>query len=113
MAGAILICIALMFARLHQPVPAIVLPSPNGYDDFVQAAKIVVTNPFQNESAALSRAGVEQNIKALALVRKGLTKQCRVPIEYSIGPDRQDDGGVALTPNSNSNGKGDLLSNAP
>lgn len=66
------------------------LPNPNGYDDFVKAATLIERNPpdwwpMQGEElhAALQRL-VATNQSALALVRTGLAKKCRmVPWEMN------------------------------
>src|SRR5206468_3566895 len=78
-AGAVLIFAALVVALLYQPAPpAIVLPNPNGYDDFVKAATIVVgTSDWHTQDIAQLRLTVPQNANALALIRSGLKKECR------------------------------------
>ena len=84
-AGAVLIFAAMLVGLLHQPKPpVVVLPNPNGYDDFIQAAQAVILNAdYRSKDAAQLRESVEKNANALALVRSGLTKQCRVPVVYN------------------------------
>ena len=61
------------------------LPSPNGYDDFVKANKLLVGRPFDmirtNTSTESLRVFVESNRQALDLVRVGLSRHCGVPLE--------------------------------
>jgi hypothetical protein len=61
------------------------LPSPNGYDDFVKANKLLVGRPLDmigtNTSTESLRVFVESNRQALDLVRVGLSRQCGVPLE--------------------------------
>ena len=67
------------------PAPKIPLPIPNGYDDFVRAGKLVseATSDYHSMSEAELRKFVSENSEALKLVRAGLAKECRVPIEFS------------------------------
>ena len=83
-AVAALVVAALIAAMLYNPAPpVVVLPNPNGYDDFAQATQIVVPDQsLKNPTLDQLRASVEENSKALDLVRTGLTKQCHVPIRY-------------------------------
>ena len=74
--------IVFLLARRSQP-PVVLLPSPNGYDDFRQAGLLVSYCDPTIEDTATLQAEVEQNAKSLELVRVGLTKESRVPVEYS------------------------------
>jgi len=69
------------------PVPAPVppLPKPNGYDDFVQAGRMLAkdTSGFVSLSDEELRALVEKNADALKLARTGLTRACQVPLDDS------------------------------
>ena len=61
------------------------VPSPNGYDDFVKAAALLAPATFELRDLADGelRDVVTQNRAALKLLRSGLEKECRVPVEYS------------------------------
>jgi hypothetical protein len=62
------------------------LPNPNGYDDFLQAAQWVVTSSVADVRTLpieQHRAFIEQNGNALALVRVGLGKETRVPVQFT------------------------------
>ena len=66
------------------------LPAPNGYDDFVKAAQLVVPNPPDwqslngDEQLQVLRKFTATNQAALDLVREGLTKEClMVPWEMN------------------------------
>jgi hypothetical protein len=80
---------AIMVALFYHPAPpAVVLPNPNGYDDFVAAAKVFIGGPdWRTLDTEGLRATVAQNAKALTLVRSGLTKQCRVVVQYEMGSE--------------------------
>jgi hypothetical protein len=79
--------IAAMFlgsASQPKPVP---IPNPNGYDDFVRAGKAVngsfrYTNQTRDELAKI----VAGNSEALKWLHAGVTKECRVPDNYSTDP---------------------------
>lgn len=61
------------------------LPVPNGYDDFVLAARNVVgdSRPVHDLSDDELRALVQENHAALEFVRRGLQRQCQVATEYT------------------------------
>jgi len=64
---------------------AVTLPSPNGYDELVQAAKSINWSaiPSRDDDAAsiaASRTFVHDNADSLTLVREALAKPSRVPI---------------------------------
>ncbi len=68
--------------RTAPPAP---VPDPNGYDDLVRAGK-----QLGKDSADYSamdqeelRAWVEVNAEALKLARQGLSRECRVPSDFS------------------------------
>jgi hypothetical protein len=85
-AGVLIFIAVVLVALFYRPAsPALGLPSPNGYADFVEATKVFVAGPdWRTLDVDGLRATVAQNAKALALVRVGLTKQCQVPIEYTM-----------------------------
>src|SRR4051812_7914587 len=64
-----------------------VLPSPNGYDDFFAAEKELEGGlPDLNTQSKeeLSRI-LKERASTLKRAREGLTRECRVPIDYSPG----------------------------
>jgi hypothetical protein len=79
----------LLWVFLVPPPPRVVFPNPNGYDDFLKAARLVTGNAYSfsdkdgNELAAL----IETNAEALKLARGGLEHECLLPIEYSLSSD--------------------------
>jgi hypothetical protein len=60
------------------------LPNPNGYDDFLKAARLLTWKPvdYDHLSSDQLRALVMDNVEALVLFRAGLGLECRVPIDY-------------------------------
>lgn len=63
--------------------PSVALPRPNGYDDFVEATKVLVrSGDWRTQDVANLRWSVQQNARALALMRSGLSKECRVALQY-------------------------------
>jgi hypothetical protein len=77
--------VAFLVLRPLPPIPH--LPNPNGYDDLVNAAKLVSTNSagYAKMSVYQLRPLVVDNAKALSLARDGLDKGCGVPVQYSQG----------------------------
>ncbi len=67
------------------------LPSPNGYDDFVRAGKLLVSVSSDHTKMPPGelRAFVGTNQEPLRLLRLGLTRDCRTPIEYTMDFYRQ------------------------
>ncbi|PYI80080.1 MAG: hypothetical protein DME26_22285 [Verrucomicrobia bacterium] len=80
---------ALIGVLVYKPKPPVIaLPNPNGYDDFVEATKVFVgVSDWPPLDLDQLRDAVAQNTNALALVRNGLKKQCRVVIEYQEGSE--------------------------
>jgi hypothetical protein len=82
-----------LLALRSRPSPVrVTLPTPNGYAELLQAANLVATTPGGEKVSALDsttetvaelRAALEPHARALELVRLGLTKECRVPVEYT------------------------------
>ena len=68
-----------------EPAPA--LPSPNGYDDLIEAARLL---PIQRAAADYStnlsalRGIVASNRTALQMARRGLDRNCRVTVQESL-----------------------------
>ena len=60
-------------------------PSPNGYDDFVEAVKLTRSDPPRTDptNTAVWRVFVEDNRAALERARIGLGKQCLVSNEFN------------------------------
>jgi hypothetical protein len=84
--GVLLLCLlgwALIVAG--KPLPRPPLPNPNGYDEFVKAARMLVMNerPLASLNEDELRAYVAANADALKLARTALTKRSRVPVEYT------------------------------
>jgi len=72
---------AIQLSRPALPVP---LPNPNGYDDFVQAAQFAVGNGGDlSLSQGDLRELIVKNAEALRLVRQGLTRSCRVRVDFT------------------------------
>jgi hypothetical protein len=72
---------------LRQPAPtAPVLPSPNGYDDFVKAGQMLSgdVSGYRDLTEAQLRSLVMTNAGALNLMRTGLCHDCRVVLAYSV-----------------------------
>jgi len=87
--GLLLVVLSLVVTvRLLAPgkTPAPVLPNPNGHDDFIQAGNALVGNAPDVKTATVEelRSYVMQNTNALKLVRLGLSKKCRVPVEFTM-----------------------------
>src|SRR5947208_1970762 len=63
-------------------IPAV--PNPNGYDDFVRAAQLLIGAPRDYSSMTFDelRALVTTNREVLTLVNQGLTRQCRVALDF-------------------------------
>ena len=78
------VIIAYVFLGGSTPPPR-PMPNPNGYDDFVKAGKMVIGNPSTNDtmSQAELEALIATNSNTLKLVRLGLSRECREPVEYS------------------------------
>src|SRR5437867_8577546 len=76
--GALLIALF-----LHHPrSPAVILPNPNGYDDFVNAVQAIDRSVLEVPADDLEklRSLAEKNQRALDLVRIGLSRDCVVPM---------------------------------
>jgi hypothetical protein len=83
---AVLLVVAALIFALSQPPPAPPpLPKPNGYDDLVQASRMVAdkTSDYATMSEAELQAIVRTNTEALKLTRIGLSRECQVPLDYS------------------------------
>jgi hypothetical protein len=82
----ILAVVGLLIFNAARPLPPLQpLPNPNGYDDFVKAGQMVVSNVWnydKMEEAEL-RTTVQSNSNALQFARNGLQKECRVTLDYS------------------------------
>ncbi len=71
----------------NRPLPPQPLPSPNGYDDFLEAGQLVVGNPeaYTSTSPEKLRELLATNAEALKLVKQGLTRSCRARTDFSVG----------------------------
>src|SRR5206468_5163926 len=85
--GAIVFVAVLFFVRARTAgIPNVLpLPNPNGYDDFLNAAKAIEGFPSEvpTDDPDALRAFVQKNQRALELVRVGLSRDCVVSIEVS------------------------------
>jgi hypothetical protein len=71
----------IMTTQSKPPSAPVPFPVPNGYVDIVAAGRMLAgTSPSTDEQC---RQYVAVNPEALRLVRQGLSRECRVPIEYS------------------------------
>jgi hypothetical protein len=71
---------------MEEPLPPVApLPNPNGYDDLVKAGKMLATNDGNSDATNQEqlREWVPKNAGALALAHAGLSKECRVPVQFS------------------------------
>jgi hypothetical protein len=85
-AVAAVLLVAALILTLGQPAPLPPpLPMPNGYDDFVKAGGMVTdtASDYGTMSEEELRAFMKKNGEALKLVRTGLSRECRVPLDYS------------------------------
>jgi len=74
---------ALVFTSSRPPAASSPLPSPNGYDDLIKAGGIIDRSDYSLMSQAEIEALVRTNAEALKLARTGLSRECRVPLNYS------------------------------
>lgn len=71
---------------MYPPFTPPVLPVPNGYDELLQASKLLAprTSFYQVDMDAEELATVvKHNLPAIELVRKALKKECLVSIDWS------------------------------
>ena len=82
MANVAIIAFVILGGSTPPPPP---LPNPNGYDDFVKAGQMVKGNPSTNDTMSEEElAGlIAMNAEPLKLVKLGLSRECREPVEYS------------------------------
>ena len=60
------------------------LPTPNGYDDFLQAGALVTGDASSASTRDSLRASLSANAEPLRLLRLGLTRQCLVPTDAAL-----------------------------
>src|SRR5215471_11833172 len=84
LAALLLIGSVLVTVLAPRPV-AVPLPVPNGYDDFVKGGKLVCdeTADHLEMGEEKLRATVAKNAEALRFGRTGLSRKCRVPLDYA------------------------------
>jgi len=83
--AGVLTVMGLLIFKSSETSSSVPLPSPNGYDDFVKAGKMLAdkTSDYRQLTDEELRKLVTQNAEALHLVRTGLSRECRVPLVYS------------------------------
>ena len=85
--GATILTLALpLIIQSLQPLPPIpALPNPNGYDDFLLADTMLDAEQvdYLVKGEAELRRQVSANAEALAIGCKGLTNECRVPVQFN------------------------------
>ena len=92
-----LMAVVFLGGKSQPPQP---LPNPNGYDDFVRAGQMLtgrLSNYHTNSQEQLADF-ISKNKEPLQIVRLGLSRECRVPNDYS--PDYMNTacaGGAAIT----------------
>ena len=61
-------------------------PEPNGYEDFLKASQLIDAQvpDLTNSPALVLRPVVQRNQAALELVRTGLNRQSRVPLQFNL-----------------------------
>lgn len=82
----LMVLIGIYFLRPAKPV-AVVLPSPNGYDDFIAAGKKLEGVDLRRLSEIELRQFVRTNSATLRAGRNGLEKESRVPIKFVADSD--------------------------
>jgi len=90
LAGTIILAAVfwLAFRQTYSSFTPPALPVPNGYDQLIQAAKMIPPRTgFYKEMGEEELATiVEQNKPALKLVQEALQKPCGVPVDWSRDP---------------------------
>jgi len=87
--AALLIIVGLIVTLGDSNPASATMPNPNGYDDLVKAAGMIkpsgpaVKLPTTEDLAKT----VAANAEALQLARKGLARQCRVPLDTTVSTD--------------------------
>ncbi len=87
----LLFCCAFMalyhLTAYQRPLPDITLPEPNGYEDLVQAGEQLPDSRQIPDPDSASRAEIEQFLTeyghALLIARRGLARECQVPLKYT------------------------------
>jgi len=82
---AVVALLAVVYSASEKPEPAVTLPKPNGYDDFVAAGKMLAIDAGNWDDLEIDklRSVLETNKPVFALVRKGLTRTSQFPTDYS------------------------------
>ena len=72
-------------ARTPSPPAFPPTPSPNGYDDFLKASRLIAHRSLEltNSDPQLLRPLVQESQAALALIRAGINRECRVPLQFT------------------------------
>lgn len=90
MRGLVVAIVALfgfLFYAVFRPAPPPPpLPNPNGYDDFIAAGQMSLNSSVDTRDLKQDELHnlVSTNAAALKLLRLGLSRECRVPLSYSV-----------------------------
>ena len=84
----VVLIVAVFILTKPKPLPLVILPSPNGYDDLVKGGEMIVgqeidCNFDNSECIEEWKAFFEKNNEALKLVRIGLSRESRVPMQFT------------------------------
>jgi hypothetical protein len=79
-----LVLVAYVFLGAAAPKPT-PMPNPNGYDDFVKAGQMLNGDPhkFSEMNEVELRSFVSTNEAAFSLAKTGLSRECRMPQDFS------------------------------
>jgi len=85
-AAAIIAAVLFALTIGQTPPPNHALPSPNGYDSFVQAGNLVLgdVSSFSDMDHDALRGLVSSNAEPLRLLRLGLTRRCSFPTDFAL-----------------------------
>ncbi len=78
--------VALLLFALGPSAPRLVLPNPNGYNDFVKAGEGLTgdVNSYRALGADSLGGLLSSNAESLKLVRLGLSRKCLMPLDPAL-----------------------------
>ena len=84
--GVVLVALVVILVWPAQTPAVAPLPNPNGYDDFVKAGTLatILAQDYRQVSLGELRLLTATNAEALRLLRVGLARDCRIPVDYSV-----------------------------